>query len=139
MAASHHVRQDPLSLVFCSHGTTSFLQGTRVGDLVFGTFGDSCDRPSSCNQVQVQNTSCCGFTAVCENHGMDPTQASTFQEGPRPFTITKHDHRGVVMALVVTFILYAVMIIGMRLAARLRTMGVDDYLAILATVCGGLM
>lgn len=70
---------------------------------------------------------------------MASTHASTFEEGPRPFTITENDHRGVVMSLAVLFILYAVMIIGMRLAARMRTMGWDDYLAILATVCGGPM
>lgn len=65
---------------------------------------------------------------------MDLATASTFQEGPRAFTITKDDHRGVVLTVAVLFIIYAFMTIGLRLAARIRTMGVDDYLAILATV-----
>jgi len=55
-------------------------------------------------------------------------------EGPRAFTFKSDDHRGVVMAVAVLFIIYAFMIIGMRLAARLRTMGMDDWLAIAATV-----
>jgi len=55
-------------------------------------------------------------------------------EGPRAFTITSDDHRGVVMCLAVLFIIYAFMIIGMRLAARIRTIGIDDWLAITATV-----
>lgn len=55
-------------------------------------------------------------------------------EGPRPFTITHDDHRGVVVSVAILFILYACMIIGMRLAARVRTMGVDDWLAVAATV-----
>jgi len=69
---------------------------------------------------------------------MASTTGSTLQEGPRAFTITKDDHRGVVVAVAVLFIFYAFMTIGLRLAARIRTMGVDDYLAILATVSKGL-
>lgn len=65
---------------------------------------------------------------------MSSNSESAPVEGPRPFTITPDDHRGVVMSLAVLFIIYAFMIIGLRLAARMRTMGVDDWLAILATV-----
>lgn len=55
-------------------------------------------------------------------------------EGPRPFIITSDDHRGVVLTLAVLFILYALMVLGMRLAARIRSMGLDDFVSILATV-----
>jgi hypothetical protein len=61
------------------------------------------------------------------------TQAE-YIEGPRPYRIAQDDHRGVVTVIATLFIIYAYMIIGMRLAARIRNMGADDYLAILATV-----
>lgn len=56
-------------------------------------------------------------------------------EGPRPFTITHDDHRGVVMCVSVLFIGYAFMTIALRLAARIRNMGIDDWLAVVGTVC----
>ena len=68
------------------------------------------------------------------NTSMGSATTSTFEEGRRAFTISKNDHRGVVLSVAVLFIIYAFMIGGMRLAARMRTMGPDDYLAILATV-----
>lgn len=56
------------------------------------------------------------------------------KEGPRAYLITHDDHRGVLMCLALLFIGYALMIIGMRIFARYRTMGIDDYLAMVATV-----
>lgn len=59
-------------------------------------------------------------------------QATT--EGQRPYTIGPQDHRGVVMTLSVLFLLYALMVMGMRYAARARTMGMDDFIVVGATV-----
>lgn len=65
---------------------------------------------------------------------MSAEPQSTYVEGPRPFTIVQDDHRGVIVAVAAVFMVYAYMIIALRLAARIRTMGLDDSLAILATV-----
>ena len=55
--------------------------------------------------------------------------------GERPFRITGNDHRGVVLTVSILFIVYALMVLGMRVAGKYRSMGIEDWLAIAATVC----
>jgi hypothetical protein len=57
--------------------------------------------------------------------------------GPRPFELSDEDHRGVVVTMGLLFIVYTFMVLAMRLLTRYRSMGLDDYLAIAATVCAG--
>jgi hypothetical protein len=54
--------------------------------------------------------------------------------GPRPFHVTDTDQRGVVMAVSILFIVYAFMTATMRVAAKPRNQGIDDWLSLLATV-----
>jgi hypothetical protein len=54
--------------------------------------------------------------------------------GPRLFELSDNDHRGVVVTMGSLFIVYSFMVLAMRLLTRYRSMGVDDYLAIAATV-----
>ncbi|RMZ82152.1 hypothetical protein DV738_g1845, partial [Chaetothyriales sp. CBS 135597] len=56
--------------------------------------------------------------------------------GPRPFNLTGTDQRGAVMTISILFIVYAFLIVGMRLATKYRSMGLDDWLAISAMVLG---
>ncbi|KAK5192488.1 hypothetical protein LTS03_006560 [Exophiala xenobiotica] len=53
--------------------------------------------------------------------------------GPRPYPISENDHRGIVMTIGVLYIIYAFMILGMRLASKYNHMGMDDWLSIAAT------
>ncbi|RMD41550.1 hypothetical protein DV735_g3591, partial [Chaetothyriales sp. CBS 134920] len=56
--------------------------------------------------------------------------------GPRPFDLSGSDQRGAVMVISILFIVYAFLIVGMRLATKYRTMALDDWLAISAMVLG---
>ncbi|KAK5267786.1 hypothetical protein LTR99_009758 [Exophiala xenobiotica] len=53
--------------------------------------------------------------------------------GPRPYNISENDHRGIVVTIGVLYIIYAFMILGMRLASKYNHMGMDDLLSIAAT------
>ena len=54
--------------------------------------------------------------------------------GKRPFRITGDDHRGIVLTMSILFAVYAVMVLGMRVASKYRSLGIEDWLAIAATV-----
>lgn len=55
--------------------------------------------------------------------------------GPRPYTISGHDHSGIALTISVLFLVYAVMVVSMRIATKYRNMGVDDWITVGATVC----
>lgn len=65
---------------------------------------------------------------------MSESQEHVPNEGPRAYQITHDDQRGALMCIALIFIGYALMIISMRVFARIRTMGIDDYIAMVATV-----
>ena len=64
----------------------------------------------------------------------DPSMAAPVY-GPRPYPVSENDHRGIVLTIGALYIIYAFMILGMRLASKYNRMGVDDWLSIAATVC----
>ncbi len=54
--------------------------------------------------------------------------------GLRPFPVTDDDRRAVVLTVSILFIIYAFMVLGMRLATKYQNMGIDDWLSVAATV-----
>ena len=64
---------------------------------------------------------------------MDP--APTYTYGPRPYSHTENDHRSVVLTMSILFIVYGLMIVGMRLSTKYRNMGIEDWLSVVTTVC----
>ncbi|KIX00816.1 uncharacterized protein Z518_09881 [Rhinocladiella mackenziei CBS 650.93] len=53
--------------------------------------------------------------------------------GPRPFPLSENDRRGVVLTIGVLYIIYACMVLVMRLASKYRNIGLDDWLSVAAT------
>lgn len=53
--------------------------------------------------------------------------------GPRPYGVTGDDHRGIVLTMTILFMIYASMVLAMRLIVRHRNMGVEDWLSLAAT------
>lgn len=66
---------------------------------------------------------------------MSESTSEAYVYGPRPYGLTESDHRGIVVTMSILFILYTLMVFGIRLATRHVNMGVDDWLAVVATVC----
>ncbi|KAJ9611328.1 hypothetical protein H2200_004512 [Cladophialophora chaetospira] len=54
--------------------------------------------------------------------------------GPRPFSHTDDDHRSTVLVVSILFIIYALMIVAMRLVTKYRNMGIEDWLSLGTTV-----
>jgi hypothetical protein len=54
--------------------------------------------------------------------------------GPRLYHHTANDHRGLVLTISILFIVYSLMVLAMRLTSKYRNMGVEDWLAVAATV-----
>lgn len=55
--------------------------------------------------------------------------------GPRPFHLTHDDHRALVLTISVLFLVYALLVLIMRMVQRQKNMGIEDWLAVAATVC----
>lgn len=53
--------------------------------------------------------------------------------GPRPYGLTDDDHRGVVLTMTILFMVYAGMVLAMRLIVKYRNMGVEDWFSLAAT------
>lgn len=70
---------------------------------------------------------------------MSADSTPSYTAGPRFFIITHDDLRGTVMVVTIIFGIYAYMILSIRLAVRRRAIGVDDFLAVLATVSEQLL
>ncbi|KIW34857.1 uncharacterized protein PV07_01605 [Cladophialophora immunda] len=54
--------------------------------------------------------------------------------GPRPYHNTANDHRGIVLTMSILFMVYSLMVLGMRLVSKYRNMGIEDWLSVCATV-----
>jgi hypothetical protein len=55
--------------------------------------------------------------------------------GPRPYPNIEGDQRGLVLTLSILFLVYTVMVVGMRLASKYRNMGIEDWVSIAGMVC----
>jgi hypothetical protein len=55
--------------------------------------------------------------------------------GHRPYPNIEGDQRGLVLTLSILFLVYTVMVVGMRLASKYRNMGIEDWISIAGMVC----
>ncbi|KAL2391739.1 hypothetical protein ABEF94_000003, partial [Exophiala dermatitidis] len=53
--------------------------------------------------------------------------------GPRLYELTENDNRGIVLTMAILFMVYTFMVLGMRLATKYKSMGVEDWMSIVAT------